>query len=66
LDNYKGESSVCIIAEPNKFYDKTMQLAENYGGIDELIIMDLGETSANRFESLSLISEIFIHTFEYA
>lgn len=66
LENYKGEPSVCIIAEPNEFYDKTMQLAENYGGIDELIIMDVGETSAQRFESLGLLSEIFTHNFEYA
>lgn len=66
LDNYKGESSVYIVAEPNEFYDKTMQLAENYGGIDELILLDVGETSVHRFESLSLISEIFTHNFEYA
>ncbi len=65
LNNYKGEPSVCVIAEPNGFYDKTMQLIENYGGIDELIIMDIGETSAQRFESLELVSEIFTHTFEH-
>jgi alkanesulfonate monooxygenase SsuD/methylene tetrahydromethanopterin reductase-like flavin-dependent oxidoreductase (luciferase family) len=64
LDNYKGDSSVCIIAEPNAFYDRTMQLAENYGGIDELIILQAGETSAQSFESLGLISEIFVN--EYA
>ena len=64
LENYKGESSVCIIAEPNEFYDKAMQLAENYGGIDELIILQAGETSAQSFESLGLVSEIFVN--EYA
>ena len=66
LEKYKGESSVCIIAQPREFYDKAMQLAENYGGIDELIIMDIGETSTHRFESLGLLSEIFTHNFEYA
>lgn len=64
LENYKGESSVCIIAEPNEFYDRAMQLAENYGGIDELIILQAGETSAQSFESLGLVSEIFVN--EYA
>jgi alkanesulfonate monooxygenase SsuD/methylene tetrahydromethanopterin reductase-like flavin-dependent oxidoreductase (luciferase family) len=66
LDNYKGNSSVCIIAQPNEFYDKAFQLVENYGDIDELIIMDIGETSAHRFESLGLVSEIFTHNLEFA
>ncbi|MES2518847.1 MAG: LLM class flavin-dependent oxidoreductase [Bacteroidota bacterium] len=62
--NYEEKPKGWLIGEPSAFYEQAMILAQNYGGIDELIIMDIGEKPAHRVESMELIAEIF--TTEYA
>jgi alkanesulfonate monooxygenase SsuD/methylene tetrahydromethanopterin reductase-like flavin-dependent oxidoreductase (luciferase family) len=64
-DNYKGNLSVAIIGQPQEFYEKAMYLAEIYGEIDELIVMDIGNTSSDKIESLELITELFSQSSEY-
>lgn len=65
FDNYKGDKTVCVVAEPNEFYDRVMYLSEIYGNADEIILMDISESSNQRLKSLELISEVFSHNLEY-
>lgn len=63
--DYEEKPKGWIIGEPDDFFEQAMILSENYGGIDELIVLEVGEKSIHRMESLELISEIFSHNLEY-
>lgn len=57
--DYSNKPKGWIIGEPEEFYEQVMNFASIYGDIDELVILNIGEKSSQRFESIELIAEIF-------